>query len=182
MVSDISDEIEPIHAHGFFWVSREGIVNQTIVFDYYDNKGYYSSLLHKPDEYEQEMTKLFYSMQNFLDQEKILMNNIKCKPRLLTVSLDHRGLESLPCITFFMTFKGQIKAGLNTYEDFCEKSVVEYDYEAYWVFPKGTKILEVESSIEFEIVTKNILIMRARKGDGYSGYERIVFNVSSNPN
>ena len=178
MVSDIADEIEPIHAHGFFWVSREGIVNQTIVFDYYDDKGYYASLLHKPDEYEQEMIKLFYSMQNLLDQEKILMNNIKCKPKVLTVSLDHRGLENLPCITFLTSFKAKMRIGFNIYENFYEKGTVEYDYEAYWVFPKGTRILEVESSIEFEIVAKNILIMRARRGDRYSGYEKIVFDLS----
>ncbi|MCP8320794.1 MAG: hypothetical protein H3Z52_07630 [archaeon] len=175
MVSDMANEVEPIHAHGFFWVSREGIVNQTIIFDYYDGKGYYASLLHKPYEYEKEMIKLFYSMQNLLDQEKILMNNIKCKPKVLTVSLDHRGLENLPCITFLITFKGQIKIGLNTYENFYEKGIVEYDYEAYWVFPKRTKILEVESSVEYEMIAKNILIMRARREDRYSGYEKIVF-------
>ncbi|MCP8307189.1 MAG: hypothetical protein H3Z53_08490 [archaeon] len=177
MVSDIENGVEPIHAHGFFWVSREGIVNQTIIFDYYDDKGYYASLLHKPDEYEQEMIKLFYSMQNLLDQEKILMNNIKCKPKVLTVSLDHRGLENLPCITFLITFKGQTKIGSNKYENFYEKGIVEYDYEAYWVFPQRTKILEVESLIEYEIIAKNILIMRARRGDRYSGYEKIVFNM-----
>lgn len=177
MVSGIANEVEPTHAHGFFWVSREGIVNQTVVFDYYDDKGYYASILHKPDEYEQEMIKLLCSMQNLLDQEKILMNNIKCKPKVLTVSLDHRGLENLPCITFLITFKGKIKVGLNTYENFYEKGIVEYDYEAYWVFPKRTKILGVESSIEYEIVAKNILIMRARRGDRYSGYEKILFDM-----
>jgi hypothetical protein len=177
MVSDMTNEVEPIHAHGFFWVSREGIVNQTIVFDYYDDKGYYASLLHKPDEYEQEMTRLFYSMQDFLDQEKIMINDINCKPKVLTVSLDHRGLENLPCIAFFVTFKGQTKDGLNRYENFYEKGIVEYDYEAYWLFPKRTRILKVESSIECEIIAKNILIMRARRGDKYSGYEKIEFDM-----
>ncbi|MEM3538663.1 MAG: hypothetical protein QW193_05180 [Nitrososphaerales archaeon] len=178
MVFNAKNKVKPIHAHGFFWVSREGMVNQTIIFDYYDDKGYYYSLLHKPYEYEKEMMKLFYSMQSFLDQEKILMNNIKCKPKVLTVSLDHRGFESLPCITFLITFKSRTKIGLNKYENFYEKGVVEYDYEAYWIFPKRTKILEVESTIEYEIVANKILIMRARKGDKYSGYEKIVFNVS----
>jgi hypothetical protein len=178
MVSDTANGVKPIHAHGFFWVSREGNMNQTIIFDYYDEKGYYASLLHKPDEYEQELTKLFHSMQNLLDQEKILINNIKCKPKVLTVSLDHRGLENLPCISFLITFKGQMKTGLNTYENFYEKGIVEYDYESYWVFPERTKILEVESSIEYEIVNKNILIMRAREGDKYSGHEKILFNIS----
>lgn len=178
MVCDTSGEVEPIHAHGFFWVSREGIVNQTVVFDYYDDKGYYASLSHKPDEYEHEMEKLFHSMQNLLDQEKIFVNSIECKPEVLTVSLDHRGSENLPCLTFLITFKGQTKNGLNTYENSYEKGTVEYDYEAYWVFSKGTSILNVDSSIEFEIVGKNILIMRARTGDRYSGYEKIVFDVN----
>ncbi|MGB9659969.1 MAG: hypothetical protein ACPLY9_05580 [Nitrososphaerales archaeon] len=177
MVFDVVNKVEPVHAHGFFWVSGEGIVNQTIIFDYYDDKGYYYSLLHKPDEYEKEMTKLFYSMQSFLHQEKILVNNVKSKPKVLTVSLDHRGFESLPCITFFIVFKSKIKVGSNRYENFYEKGIVEYDYEAYWVFPKRAKILEVESSIEYEIVAKNILIMRGRKGDKYSGYERIIFDI-----
>jgi hypothetical protein len=177
MAFGVANKVEPIHAHGFFWISREGIVNQTIIFDYYDDKGYYYSLLHKPDEYKKEMTKLFYSMQSFLDQEKILMNNVKCKPKVLTVSLDHRGFESLPCITFLITFMSRTKIGSNKYENFYEEGIVEYDYEAYWVFPKKTKILEVESSTEYEIVAKNILIMRARRGDKYSGYEKIVFDM-----
>ncbi|MCP8304033.1 MAG: hypothetical protein H3Z50_00965 [archaeon] len=177
MVLDMANEVEPIHAHGFFWVSQEGVVNQTIIFDYYDKKGYYASLLHKPDEYEQEMVKLFHSMQGLLDQEKVLMNGIRCKPKVLTVGLDHRGLENLPCIAFLITFRGRIKIGVNTYENFYEKGIVEYDYEAYWVFPERTKILEVESSIDYEVVAKNILIMRARRGDRYSGSERIEFDV-----
>ena len=177
MLYEKAKGIEPIHAHGFFWVSRRGVVNQTIIFDYYDEKGYYASLLHKPDEYEQEMIKLFHSMQNLLDQEKVLMNDIRSMPKVLTVSLDHRGLENLPCITFFITFVGQIKTGLNTYENFYEKGIVDYDYEAYWIFPNRINIVEVVSSIEYEIVSKNILIIRARTGDRYSGYEKITFDM-----
>ncbi|MCP8309966.1 MAG: hypothetical protein L6M37_04370 [Candidatus Methylarchaceae archaeon HK02M1] len=177
MVLGMTNEVEPIHAHGFFWVSEEGVVNQTIIFDYYDKKGYYASLLLKPDEYEQEMIKLFHSMQNLLDQEKVLVNGVKYKPKLLTVSLDHRGSENLPCITFLITFRGRIKIGTNTYENFYERGIIEYDYEAYWVFPERTKILEVESSIDYEVVAKNILIMRAIRGDRYSGSERIVFDL-----
>ncbi|NWG09294.1 MAG: hypothetical protein HXX80_03120 [Nitrososphaerales archaeon] len=169
------NKVEPIHAHGFFWVSRDGVVNQTIVFDYYDKKGYYASLLHKPDEYKQEMTKLFHSMQGFLYQEKTIINGIKCRPKLLTVSLDHRGSERLPCVTFPITFKSHVKIGRNVYENFYEEGKAEYDYEAYWVFPRRTKILEFESSMEYEIVAKNILIVRARRGDEYSGYEKIIF-------
>ncbi|MGQ9469185.1 MAG: hypothetical protein ACUVTD_05090, partial [Nitrososphaerales archaeon] len=80
-------------------------------------------------------------------------------------------------ITFLITFKSQVKIGVNIYENFYEKGIAEYDYEAYWVFPKRAKILGVESSIEYEIIAKNILIMRARRGDRYSGYEKIMFNI-----
>jgi len=179
MAQDMGNKVEPIHAHGFFWVSQEGLVNQNVIFDYFDEKEYYFSLSHKPNEYEKEMIKLFHSMQNMLNQEKVLINDIICMPKVRTVSLDFRGSENLPTIIFFITFKGQVKNGLNVYENYYEKGIVEYDYEAYWVFPETTKILGVESSILYEIVSQNILIMKARKGDKYFGYEKIVFDMGS---
>ncbi len=171
-------DIVPIHAQGFFCVHRRGLVNQIIIYDYYDPKGYYAKLIHRPLDYENEMKKLAANMQYFLDQEQVLINGEKVRPIVKSVSLDHRGFMEIAYITYVIEFKGRFKRGVNTYENIYEVEVAEYDYEVYWIFPPRTKIIEVEVAAEYEILGDgNILLFWVRKGDKLKGYEKIAFKL-----
>jgi len=66
------------------------------------------------------------------------------------------------------------------YENRYEPEVAEYDYAAYWIFPPGTKVIEVDmggGSEEWDVVGKNIVAIYGRKGKKTGGYEKIVFDL-----
>ncbi len=171
-------KVEPIHAQGFFIVSRRGDINQIIIYDYYDPEYYYLKLLHRPMDYVEEMNRLAANMQYYLDEEEVLINGEKVRPIVKSVSIEHRGFAEIAYITFIIYFKGKFRKGVNTYENKYEAEVAEYDYEVYWIFPPRSKIVEVEVAAEYEVLGDgNILLFWVRKGDKLSGYEKIAFTI-----
>lgn len=172
------DTVKPIHAQGFFAVSLSGYVHQVVIYDYYDPDEYYARLIHRPLEYEEEMERLRAVMQEMLDEEKIVVNGVRVYPEVQAVSLEHRVDPRLPYITFLIEFNAPIKPGVNIYENSYEEEVVEYDYEVFWMFPPKTKVYEVITKTEYEILGDgNIVLLWARKGDKSGSYERIVFEI-----
>ncbi|MEM0205002.1 MAG: hypothetical protein QXP86_01960 [Nitrososphaerota archaeon] len=177
MEEHASEAVRPLHAHEFMLVSTDGVFNQILSFDYHDPAGFYHSLLKDEERYYMEMSRLIWNMQSLLDDEVVKVNGENCRPEVLTATLDFRGSENLPCITFFIQFKTNLKAGTNVYECFYEEEVTEYDYEVYWVFPLGAKIIDVDVRTEKDLVAENVLILWARAGDNIGCYERVVFNI-----
>lgn len=177
MEEHVSEAVKPLHAHEFMLVSADGVFNQILSFDYHDPFGFYHSLLKSEERYYAEMSRLIWNMQSLLDGEVIKLNGEKCRPEVLTATLDFRGSENLPCITFFIQFRANLKMGLNVYECFYDEEVAEYDYEVYWIFPPSVKIVDVDVNTEKDIVMDNVLILWARAGDNVGHYEKIVFNI-----
>ena len=172
------DTVRPIHAQGFFSVSPSGFIHQVIVYDYWDPDEYYAKLIHRPAEYEEEMERLRAAMQEALDSEEVVVNGVRVKPEVQAVSLEHRMDPRLPYITFLITFEAPLRRGENVYENRYEEEVVEYDYEVFWLFPPRTRIVEVVTRTEYDVLGDgNILLLWARKGDRSGTYERIVFEI-----
>lgn len=169
--------VKPLHAHEFMLVSADGVFNQILSFDYHDPFGFYHSLLKNEEQYYVEMDGLICNMQALLDEEVVKVNGEKCRPEVLTATLDFRGSENLPCITFFVQFKANLVSGTNVYECFYGEEVTEYDYEVYWVFPPGVKIVDVDVKTEKDLVMENLLILWARAGDNVGCYEKVAFNI-----
>jgi len=170
-------DLKPIHAQGFFIVSRNGLITQIVRFDYYDPKAYYKQLYHKPQEYEREIEKLYSNMQQALDEERVYINGERVYPKVQLVNIEHNGFEDNPYITFIINFKGKFRKGINVYENYYEDTVAEYDYEVYWVFPQRFEIVEVVSSSDYDVVDGRIVYLWSRRGDRIKGYERIVFKI-----
>ncbi|HDD66924.1 MAG TPA: hypothetical protein ENG52_04815 [Nitrososphaeria archaeon] len=176
----MSARIKPLHGHAFFTINYSGAFSQILVFDYYDPDRFYYSLLHDDEEYRSTMEELLASMNQLLSQEEIRVNGEKTEAEALTVNLDFRGEAEKPAITFYIEFDGKLKpGGENAYECSYEPGVAEYDYEVYWILPNGSRITSVETSTEYEIYGGRFLVMWARRGDRYSGYEKIVFILPS---
>jgi len=98
------------------------------------------------------------------------------------VNLDFRGKAEKPAITFYIEFDGKLKPGEeNVYECSYEPGIAEYDYEVYWIFPKGSRIISVKTSTEYEIYGERFLVMWARRGDKYLGHEKIIFRLPRLP-
>ncbi|MCD6509798.1 MAG: hypothetical protein J7L11_05365 [Thermoprotei archaeon] len=173
----MSERIKPVHAQGFFTLSLDGLVNQVTVFDYMDPDGYYASLLEDENVLEDELWKLVANMQEFLDQEKVIINGRRVKPKVRGIDICWRGDATRPSITFFITFQGRLRSGLNAYEDYYEPTIAEYDYEFYWIFPPQVSISEALMPGKHEIVNDRILMVWVHKGTYVEGYERIAFWV-----
>jgi len=170
-------EVEPLHALGFFSVTKRLEVYQVVVFEYYDPDQYYASLIEDVEELERELADLAASMQGFLDKEEVVLNGERVKPQVTGVDLGFKGTPEEPFLTFFIFFKGKPKKGVNYYENVYAGEEATYPYSAYWFFPPGSKIMEVEVSGRSEIINDNILVIKIEEGDRIAGYEKIVFSL-----
>jgi len=169
-----TEDIFPVYAQGYFIVCRDGWFQQVIVFDYYDPMHIYSQLSQDEEALRRELDRLSDNMQSYLDEEEIYVNNVRVRPNIKSVDLTFRGTAVRPSIVFTIVFKGHLYRGENVYEDYYEGEVLEYDYEAYWVFPEKTRILEVRVDTEYEVLGNRVIIW-GRKGDKVGGYEMIKF-------
>ncbi|RLE82568.1 MAG: hypothetical protein DRJ51_01010 [Thermoprotei archaeon] len=168
------EKVEPIHALGFFNLLRDGIVNQIVIFDYYDPGEYYWSKFQS-HELEDELEIISENMQEFLDEEEVKINGEEVHPCVKEVDLIFRR-KKYPSIIFFIEFAGILRSGLNTYENRYGETVTEYDYEFYWIMPPDFRIREVLVDGDYNI-SGNILMVWVSKGSLIKGYEKIVFEV-----
>ncbi|WP_228546746.1 hypothetical protein [Hyperthermus butylicus] len=180
---EASEAVQPIHGQGFFYVGY-GYIAYYIVFDYNDPLGYYEAVLRNPKLYEEETLKLYYGMQELVDQEEVKVNGERVRPKVAMVDIGFRGRSSRVYIVFALRFRAPIRPGVNVYENRYEPEPIEYDYEAYWVFPPGSRILEVDmgtGSEDWEIVDDNVLAIYGKRGGRTGGYEKIVFRMPEKP-
>ncbi len=178
-LEEASRQVEPIYAQGFFFVGI-GYIAYYLVFDYHDPLGYYDAVLRDEKLFEQEIGKLWANMQSFLDEEEVVVNGVRVRPRVVLIDIGFRGSRKRPFIIFGIRFRAPIKPGLNVYENRYEPEVAEYDYVAYWIFPPGTRVLEVDmgrGGEDWDVVGKNIVAIYGRKGRRTGGYEKIVFEL-----
>ncbi|MCD6369054.1 MAG: hypothetical protein J7L38_04570 [Thermoproteales archaeon] len=164
--------IKPIHALGFFNVHEDGFIVENIVFDYYDpGRVYWSKFT--AGTLEEEIEAMRQNMQEFLREEKTIINGETVVPRVLGADMVFR-TPRYPSLILFISFKGKLREGENVYENIYEETVSEYPYEFYWLFPEGFKINEVIVDGDFTI-EDNILMVWVSKGTKIKGYEKIVF-------
>lgn len=174
-----SEEVRPIHASGFFYVGL-GYISYYLVFDYYDPLGYYDAIMRDQKLLEEEALRLQASMQELIDKEEVIVNGVRVRPKVVLVDFGFHGSKKYPFIVFGVRFKAPIWVGRNVYENRYDREEIEYDYEAYWIFPPGSRILEVDMGTgneDWEVVGRNILAIYGRRGGVTGGYEKIVFSI-----
>ncbi len=167
-------EIVPIHAEAFFSVSKTGEIHQRLIFDYDDPGEYYYSLLDDDLKLNEEIEKVVLNMQEFLDEEKVILNKIRVRPKVTFCDIIHRGRPDIPSITFVIEFKGTFFEGKNVIDTYTEKEYAPYDFEVIWKFPDGTEIVDIDTPLHYEI-QDSILYLWAYEGEKVGGAERIAF-------
>lgn len=171
----MGEEVVPVYAQGFYVVSP-GAVSMVIIFDYLDKSQYYAKLLRRGgEELEREVSTLWSNMQSFMDEEIVRVNGQRVRPTLYDVYIGLRGSPARPYIVFLGGFPAPLAPGENTYENYYEAEVAEYDYEAVWVLPQGSEILEWFFAGEVEVPEPNILRVRVAKGTNVGGREGFRF-------
>ncbi|MHA1594770.1 MAG: hypothetical protein ACTSXJ_07020 [Candidatus Baldrarchaeia archaeon] len=172
----MSEEIIPLHAQTFFVVTRSGEIIQFLEYDYYDPNEYYKELTHKEEEFIREIEKLWANMQQFMDECKIYINGEEVRAEVVFTDIQHRGASTVPYVIWIIVARGKFRSGVNEYRVICEEEKLEYDCEAFWVFPHGTRILSVKTYMNYDVYD-NLIILWARKGDIIGGEEIIKFEL-----
>ncbi|QOR93837.1 hypothetical protein IMZ38_04070 [Thermosphaera chiliense] len=171
-------EPSPVFANGFFTVQENGVFNELILFEYYDPDGYYASVVSNQDRLDVELETLSRNMQFYLDLEKVLINGSESTPTVLNVSIGFRGDAKRPYILFIVSFKGDLVKGLNTYENYYEEEVAEYDYEVVWLFPGKARVVLADLGVPFKVEAGGrVLRFNVKKGTRIRGFEKILFEI-----
>ena len=168
-------KIRPIHAQGIFAVCKDGEIAQIINFDYEDKSLYYARLADK-EKLDYELERIGENMQEFLDEERVLINDTRTFPRVYGVDLNFRGELIYPTVTIIIKFHGNLRMGHNQYLNIYKETKAEYNYEIYWIFPINTRITKVRVNGDYDI-KGNILYIWVEKDKKIYGREEIYFKL-----
>jgi len=174
----MSDMVEPVHASSFFSVSRIGEFHEQLNFEYLDMAGYYRKVVREENLLAKEVEKLADNMQYFLDKERVEINSERVKSQVDFCDIYLKGQTDVVSVIYLIDFTGKFVNGQNVIETWLEEEQAPYDFEILWRFPIGTKIIEVETTMDFDIYD-DIISLWAIDGDDVGGYEKIIFELSS---
>lgn len=170
--------IEPIFASSIFTISLGCQVYQVLCYDYSDTDGLYEKILHDEAAFVKETETLRENMKGFLDAEKVYINGKRVQQQILHTDIGLRGAAEIPYIQWVIFFQGPPKKDVNILMSQVEEEIAEYDIEVLYLFPKGTRIMRVQTPMENEI-RESLLLVWARKGDKVGGYEEVAFKFPS---
>lgn len=166
----------PYYGHGIFLVHRSGLVDQLVIFDYYDPERHYWRVAKDHRALARELATLSTNMQGFLDEEEVVVNGARVYPVVEYVDLGFRGREDLPYVLFHITFAVDLVPGLNVYEDRYGEEVAEYDYRVEWVLPPGSRFARVDVGADYVLRQGGrVLQFQVSRGTRVRGYERLEF-------
>lgn len=168
--------VRPLYGEGFFHVSLSGVIWYTIIFDYHDPREEYWGLLKRGgDVLEDECERLRFEMQKLMDEERVVVNGVDVKVRVIRASIEVRGSPRRSSTIFITMIPFEPRVGVNVYENFYGETVAEYDYTVYWVLECG-EIQRIESPGDID-VRGSTAVIRVKKGTKIPGYESVVFNI-----
>lgn len=160
----------PVYGDGLFLITPGGIY-YTIIFDYFD-EGEYWQLIRSGGKDEEE-ERLKEEMQRLTDQERTLVNERQVRVRVVRAFIETRGVRNRSSAVFLLEIPFEPREGLNTYENYYEPSVAEYDYTVRWYTWCG-HIASVVSPGEVSIEGR-VASITVKRGRRVPGYERVSF-------
>lgn len=177
-MSGISMNVQPLFASSVFSISASCEVYQVLSYDYVDPNGVYQELLKNQAAFQNEVKKLRLNMAEFLAAEKVYINGQRVEQRILDMEIGLRGSAEVPFFQWVIHFQGTPRSGENSLKSDVETEIAEYDIEVLYLFPQGTRILNVITPMENE-VRGSLLLVWARKGDTVGGHEEVFFRFPS---
>ncbi len=172
--------MKPIYAQGYYFISlvgNEWHFWEIINYYYFDEKAEMAELVHRPFDYAEEVERARLALQEEIDKEKVKVNGERVKVEVKQAVLEFLAFAEIPYYTFVLEFKGPYKEGENCFENEFEEWIAEYDYEAYWLAPKGWAFTEALTSCDYEVSEDgSVLSIWCRKGDRVRGYEKICWS------
>ncbi len=171
-----SDDVVPVHAESFFSLCMGGEIHQRLCFEYRDPHGHYRNVLLDDELYSEEVARLSDNMQFFLDEEHIEVNNVKVRSVVNYMDIFLKGNTDVVAIVYLIDMRCRLKRVNNRIEFWSDEETAAYDYEILWRFPCGSRVLNVESQLQFELLD-DMLLLWAWSGDHVGGHELIEFSL-----
>lgn len=167
--------MKPVFGYCYFTVDTSGQFTETIIFEYLDENQEFAKIMSDSLKLHEELVKIRENMQSFIDAEEVKVNGMRVRPRIIKVLTGIAGDPCRPYISFIVRFRGNLKDGLNMYEDKYEEDVAEYDYVVTWVLPPGSRVVDAEFGFKYEVGPDNVISFKVPKGSIAPGYEKILF-------
>lgn len=168
----------PIFASSVFSISPSCEVYQVLNYDYLDPENVYKTMLENEQAFQDEVKKIRLNMTEFLEAEKVYINDHRVEQQILHVDIGLRGRTDLVYFQWIIYFRGSPHPVTNVLRSDVEEEVTDYDIEVLYLFPTGTRINDVVTPMEYEI-RDSLLLVWARKGDLVGGHEEVTFQFSS---
>ena len=174
----MSSKVQPLFASAVFSISGNCDVHQVLVYDYADPDGTYKALVEDEVAFRNEVSTLRWNMAEFLAAEEVYINDQRVTQEILHVDIGFRGSSEIPYFQWVIHFEGISRDGVNSLKSIVAEEKTEYDLEVLYLFPTGTKIIEVKTPMEYDI-QDSLLFVWAREGDPVGGYEEVRFQFPS---
>ncbi len=166
--------VQPLFASSIFSISPILEVYQVIIYDYHDPEGVYERILKDEEALQREVTLIHANMSKFLAAENVFINDERVEQQILHVDIGLRGRPQIAYFQWVVHFQGTPRDGENELSSDIEEELAEYDIDVLYMFPGGTRIIEVETPMEYEI-RNPLLFVWGQKGDIVGGYEAVRF-------
>lgn len=115
-------------------------------------------------------------MQNFLDEERNVVNGERVYPEVLDVLIEFSVDPSLFSFTWLISWQGPISGSKSqVYEAIIEPAILDYNIDSMYIFPQGTRVVEVISSLDHDNEISHVLIYKGKKGQEVDEIERITW-------
>ena len=166
--------VQPLFASSVFSISSQMEVYQVINYDYRDSDKVYEKILEDEEALQIELEKIHSNMAEFLAAEKVYINGSRVEQKIVHVDIGLRGTPEVAYFQWVIQFQGKPLAEENVLASDVEEEAAEYDIEVLYLFPTGTKILDVDTPMMYEI-RGPLLFVWAQKGDVVGGHEAVRF-------
>jgi len=171
--------LRPIYGQGFFHVCLKGVIWYTIVFDYIDPEREYFNLLKRGGrQLRSELESLKSRMQEFMDEERVVINGSRVRPVVEHAWIEVRGDPLRPSIVFSVRIPYEPSGARLAYEDYYQEEVAEYDYSVHWIYPECVKLVDYDMPGRVSVEPGHLRV-DVRKGDRITGYESLIFDTST---
>lgn len=149
----------------------------TITYDYLDEakSGNYYDFLKIRKNFNQEIDIAWENLQKFLDQEHNSLNKQNAPQKVKHCNIYFRDNQH-PFIQWIVEFEGNRKEGNNEYINLVAPEHLTYPIYSLYYFHKPLKILEIYSSLTYNLNERDgIIEYYGETGDELEGEEKIVF-------
>ncbi|MBD3350274.1 MAG: hypothetical protein GF364_02195 [Candidatus Lokiarchaeota archaeon] len=155
---DENFQLSPIFANSVITITKSGAFHQVLTYDYSEPTGQYFKLVQLDDEfYEKEIENLSINMQNYMDSCVNKINDAYVKPEVIETEIDFKE-EVFPFYYWVITFKGELKEGINVYESTIEKDTLEYNISSIYILEKPLIPISVESTLNYDILKEQRIV------------------------